>query len=66
MGQVIRAVVVAAGELPPRAEDRIKAHCRARLAPYKIPRQVTFVDTLPRTASGKVRRFQLMEQTATP
>lgn len=66
MGQVIRAFVVAAGELPPRAEDRIKAHCRARLAPYKIPRQVTFVDTLPRTASGKVRRFQLMEQTATP
>ena len=66
MGQVIRAFVVAAGELPPRAEDRIKAHCRARLAAYKIPRQITFVDTLPRTASGKVRRFQLMEQTATP
>lgn len=65
MGQVIKAFVVA-GELPPRAEDRIKAHCRARLAPYKIPRHITFVDALPRTASGKVRRIQLMEQTATP
>ena len=66
MGQVIRAFVVAAGELPPRAEDRIKAHCRARLAAYQMPRQITYVDTLPRTASGKVRRFQLMEQTAPP
>ncbi len=64
MGQVIQAFVVA-DALPPRAEDRIKAHCRARLAPYKIPRHVTFVDALPRTASGKVRRVQLMEQIAT-
>ncbi len=65
MGQVIEAFVVAT-ERPPRAEDRIKAWCRARLAPYKIPRHVTFVDALPRTASGKVRRVQLMEQIATP
>lgn len=64
LGQVIKAYVVA-DELPPRAEDRIKAHCRARLAAYKIPRHITFVDTLPRTASGKVRRVQLTEQTAT-
>lgn len=64
MGQVIQAFVVAT-ERPPRAEDRIKAHCRARLAPYKIPRHITFVDALPRTSSGKVRRVQLMEQIAT-
>ena len=49
-----------------RAEDHIKAHCRARLAAYKIPRHITFVDTLPRTASGKVRRIHLTEQTASP
>ncbi|GGD55953.1 class I adenylate-forming enzyme family protein [Pseudoxanthomonas indica] len=66
MGQVIKAYIVSDGERPPRAEDRIKAHCRARLAPYKIPRLIAFVDALPRTASGKVRRVQLMEQTATP
>lgn len=66
MGQVIKAFIVFAGALPPRAEDRIKAHCRARLAPYKIPRHIAFVDALPRTASGKVRRIQLMEQTVTP
>lgn len=65
MGQVLKAFIVAT-ELPPRAEDRIKAHCRLRLAPYKIPRHIAFVDTLPRTASGKVRRFQLTEQESTP
>ena len=65
MGQVIKAFVVAS-EQPPRAEDRIKAHCRRRLAPYKIPRHIAFVDSLPRTASGKVRRFQLTEQESNP
>ena len=65
LGQVIKAFVVA-DEPVPRAEDHIKAHCRARLAAYKIPRHITFVDTLPRTASGKVRRIQLTEQTASP
>ena len=65
LGQVIKAFVVAT-ELPPRAEDRIKAHCRTRLASYKIPRHIVFVDTLPRTASGKVRRAQLMEPQTTP
>lgn len=65
MGQVIKAFVVASEQLP-RAEDRIKAHCRQRLAPYKIPRHIAFVDSLPRTASGKVRRFQLTEQEPNP
>jgi len=65
LGQVIKAFIVA-DEVLPRAEDRIKAHCRARLAAYKIPRLITFVDALPRTASGKVRRVQLTEQTASP
>ena len=39
---------------------------RARLAAYKIPRHVTFVDALPRTASGKVRRVQLTETIPSP
>jgi long-chain acyl-CoA synthetase len=65
LGQVIKAFVVATEHLP-RAEDRIKAHCRTRLASYKIPRHIVFVDALPRTASGKVRRIQLMEPQTTP
>ena len=60
LGQVIKACVVVS-DLPPRADDRIRAHCRAQLAPYKVPKFVQFIDALPRTASGKVRRVQLME-----
>lgn len=64
MGQVIRAFVVAPS-LPPQSENRVKAHCRERLAGYKIPRDIVFVNALPRTASGKVRRTALLEpQTA--
>lgn len=64
LGQLIKAYVVVS-EPPARADDRIRAHCRAQLAPYKVPRLVQFIDALPRTASGKVRRAQLME-TQTP
>ena len=59
LGQVIKAFVVAPG-LPPNSGNHIKAHCRERLATYKIPRDIAFVTTLPRTASGKVRRAALL------
>jgi len=39
----------------PVTEDALKAHVRARLAGYKVPREVRFVEALPRTALGKVR-----------
>ena len=59
LGQVIKAFVVAPG-LPPNSGNHIKAHCRERLATYKIPRDIAFVTALPRTASGKVRRAALL------
>lgn len=62
LGQVVQAFVVlrdAEPGAPPATELSIKAHCRARLAAYKIPRHVRFVASLPRTASGKVRRAAL-------
>ncbi len=65
LGQVIKAFVVAPG-LPPRSDNMIKAHCRERLASYKIPRDITFVSALPRTASGKVRRAALLEPDPIP
>jgi long-chain acyl-CoA synthetase len=46
-------------------ELAIKSHCRARLPPYKIPRFIEFVDALPKTASGKVRRVALSPPMAT-
>lgn len=58
LGQVVKAFVVVE-RLTGQLSNEIKAHCRARLAPYKIPRHIEFVSSLPRTASGKVQRAQL-------
>ena len=41
--------------------DDIVAHCRATMAGFKIPRRVEFVETLPRTATGKLKKFELRE-----
>jgi long-chain acyl-CoA synthetase len=65
LGQVIKAFVVAPG-LPPNSENQVKAHCRERLATYKIPRDIAFVTALPRTASGKVRRAALLVTLSEP
>jgi long-chain acyl-CoA synthetase len=39
----------------------IQRHCRQHLPLYKIPRSIQFVDQLPRTSSGKIRRWTLTE-----
>jgi acyl-CoA synthetase (AMP-forming)/AMP-acid ligase II len=41
------------------SEEDVVAHCRARLAGYKKPRRVIFVDALPRNALGKVVKREL-------
>ncbi len=40
-------------------EDEVRAWCRERLASYKVPRHVRFVDALPRNAAGKVEKNRL-------
>jgi acyl-coenzyme A synthetase/AMP-(fatty) acid ligase len=40
----------------------IDAHCRERMAAFKRPRHIEVVDQLPKTATGKVRRFALRER----
>ena len=62
LGQVIKAFVVTDAEHRSQA-NAIKAHCRERLAAYKIPKFIEFVDALPKTASGKIRRTQLTATT---
>lgn len=58
LGQVIKACIVAdPGE--PLDLMRVKAHCRERLATYKIPKHIEIVAQLPKTASGKIQRFLL-------
>jgi benzoate-CoA ligase len=44
--------------------DALLAHCRERMAAFKRPRQIIVVDELPKTATGKVRRFALRDQLA--
>ncbi|HKW84241.1 MAG TPA: benzoate-CoA ligase family protein [Burkholderiaceae bacterium] len=42
-------------------EAELKAFVKDRLAPYKYPRFIEFVDELPKTATGKIQRFKLRE-----
>src|SRR4029079_3505032 len=41
------------------SEDELKAFVKDRLAPYKYPRSIEFIDELPKTATGKIQRFRL-------
>jgi len=57
--------VAAAIRLNPGLEasaDEIKEFCRGRIARFKIPRYLRFVDSFPMTASGKIQRFKLREE----
>jgi benzoate-CoA ligase len=52
-------VVLAEGQQA--SADDLKAFVKNRLAPYKYPRAIEFVDELPKTATGKIQRFRLRE-----
>jgi benzoate-CoA ligase len=53
-------VVLKAGSVA--TEDELKLFVKEKLAPYKYPRQIEFVDDLPKTATGKIQRFKLRER----
>ena len=55
-------VVLKAGEHATDAD--LKAFVKDRLAPYKYPRAIVFVDELPKTTTGKIQRFKLRAQAA--
>ncbi len=57
--QVMAAIVVKKGM--EMTEDEVKDFCRGKIASYKIPRYVKFVDSYPMTASGKIQKFKLRE-----
>jgi len=64
-GSIVKAFVV----LQPHARDNppaiksLQDYVKAEIAPYKYPRAIEFVDTLPRTDTGKLQRFRLRETT---
>ena len=43
-------------------EETLKAHVKAHLARYKVPREIIVVDELPRNATGKVLKRELAER----
>ncbi|CAE6732179.1 Benzoate--CoA ligase [Paraburkholderia aspalathi] len=59
-----RAFVVLKREFTPSEilADELKNFVKGRLAPHKYPRDILFVDDLPKTATGKIQRFKLREQ----
>jgi acyl-CoA synthetase (AMP-forming)/AMP-acid ligase II len=58
-GELVTALVVSDGS-GVSAEELI-AYCKTRLAGYKCPKRVDFVETLARTATGKLQKFKLRE-----
>ena len=63
-GEVVKAFVVPKPGQTPGAEleRSIQAFVRERLAAHEYPRQIAFLDELPLTATGKVRRRDLRER----
>lgn len=66
-GEAVHAVIVPRGGPPADAaalQAELLAWCRTRLAGYKCPRSMAFVDALPMSAAGKVLKAALREQLA--
>ncbi len=63
-GSVVRALVVLRDGYEPSDELKraLQEHVKAETAPYKYPRQLEFVVSLPKTASGKIKRAELRRE----
>ena len=59
--EVPSAFIVAAGPLAPPTIEALVDWCTERLAKAKVPRDFTFLDELPRTSVGKIRKFVLSD-----
>jgi 2-aminobenzoate-CoA ligase len=64
-GQKVKAFVVLAvdSEASDALVAELQAHAKAQIAPYKYPREIEFVEVLPKTATGKLRRSELRTKT---
>ncbi len=63
-GEIVKAfVVLREGHVPgPALVTALQDHVKAVTAPYKYPREIEFVDALPKTVSGKIRRVELRDR----
>ena len=63
-GNIVKAFIVLRDGTDPTPEvgKQLQDFVKAEIAPYKYPRAIEFIDTLPRTETGKVQRFRLRDQ----
>ena len=65
-GQVVKATIVLAKEYKAKAGEtlikELQDHVKRVTAPYKYPRVVGFVEELPKTISGKIRRGEIRDK----
>ena len=63
-GQLVKATIVLAKGYAPSEElkHQLQEHVKRVTAPYKYPRVIEFVDALPKTISGKIRRVEIREK----
>ena len=57
--QVMAAIILKSGM--EMSEDEVREFCRGRIANYKVPKYVKFVDSYPMTASGKIQKFKMRD-----
>ncbi len=62
-GEIVKAYVILAPgyTASPELASELQDHVKKVTAPYKYPREIEFVDSLPKTISGKIRRVELRE-----
>ena len=63
-GNIVKAFVVLTADYEPSEElvKELQEHSKSITAPYKYPREIEFVDDLPKTTSGKIRRVELRQR----
>ncbi|WP_433631768.1 acyl-CoA synthetase [Halomicrococcus sp. NG-SE-24] len=63
-GKIVKAFVITADGYTPDAglTETLQSHVKERIAPYKYPREIEYVDDLPTTETGKIRRDRLRER----
>jgi long-chain acyl-CoA synthetase len=61
-GEIVKAYVVR--KRPGLSAEALTAHCKTKLADYKIPSEIEFIDELPKGPTGKILRRELREMSA--
>jgi long-chain acyl-CoA synthetase len=59
LGEALVAYIVVKGKFD---QKELRKHLKVNLAPFKIPREIIETESLPKTTSGKIKRFELVEQ----